>query len=326
MTTIWNFIHTHLKQQTAVILLVVTESQGSSPGRQGFMMAIADNLEFEGSIGGGIMEIKLVEKAKSLLKKGIETPEIMFQYHDKTHTSNQSGMICSGHQVIAFVPLNTGKLEFIHGIVMGKIHTISINMDGIFDGSQNSNGFKYHTEREWTYTQTIDSKSIIHIIGGGHVGLALSEAMKFLGFYVIVYDDRHELQTLGINHFADKISIVPNYSQLGEYISEGQNEYAVVMTVGYRTDKQVIKQLIDKSFKYLGLLGSDAKIKSLLYELEQEGIARDKIVKIKTPVGLNINSKTPQEIAISIAAEIILEKNKSFPSARYSEETREFKN
>ena len=326
MTNIWSFIHAHLTQETAVILMVVTDSQGSSPGRKGFMMAVADTGEFEGTIGGGIMEIKLVEKAKSLLKKGINKPELMFQYHDKMHTTNQSGMICSGHQVITFVPINTSHLEFIQEITFGNIKSFTINTQGISNGSQNSVGFDYQNEQEWTYNQLINSRSVIHIIGGGHVGLALSEAMKFLGFYVIIYDDRNELQTLEINRFADKINIISTYDLIGEYIDQSQNEYAVIMTVGYRTDKQVVKKLLDYPFKYLGLLGSDAKIKSLLAELEQEGFTKEKIAKLKTPVGLNINSKTPQEIAISIAAEIILEKNKSLPSARYSESTSELRN
>ncbi|MEX1189098.1 MAG: XdhC family protein [Bacteroidia bacterium] len=316
MSNIWTSIHSHLSQDIAVMLLIVFDSQGSSPGRQGFMMAVAENGKFEGSIGGGIMEIKLVEKAKSLLKKGINKPELIFQYHDKEHAVNQSGMICSGHQVNAFVPLNSNHIELTNEIALNKIKSFTINPEGISKAVDKEYGFRFENEQEWTFTQTIESKSVIHIIGGGHVGLALSEAMHFLGFYVIIYDDRENLQTIEKNKFADKINILPTYDLIGDYLKHSEDEYVAIMTVGYRSDKQVVKKLLDHQYKYLGLLGSKAKIKAFLDELESEGIAKEKIDKLNTPIGININSKTPQEIAISIAAEIILEKNKSFPSAR----------
>ena len=85
------------------------------------------------------------------------------------------------------------------------------------------------------------------------------------------------------------------------------------MTVGYRTDKIVLNQLINKSFFYLGLLGSQHKIDTLFNELKEEGINPGLLKKIFSPVGLHIDSKTTMEIAVSIAAEIIREKNKVQP-------------
>ena len=82
------------------------------------------------------------------------------------------------------------------------------------------------------------------------------------------------------------------------------------MTVGYRTDKLVLKELIHQQYKYLGLLGSSQKIETLFKELIEEGFEETKLKQVFSPIGLNINSKTTQEIAISIAAEIIAVKNK----------------
>jgi xanthine dehydrogenase accessory factor len=81
------------------------------------------------------------------------------------------------------------------------------------------------------------------------------------------------------------------------------------MTLGYKSDAAVIRKLIDRDFKYFGVLGSRAKMKTLLRELEKEGFAKEKLSRIRTPVGLQINSRTPFEIAVSIAAEIIAVKN-----------------
>ena len=89
------------------MLLYVLESHGSSPGRQGFFMAVAKNAEMEGSIGGGIMEHKFVEMAKKRLdeEQPVDKKGIYKQMHDKEAGRNQSGMICSGEQTILLLPL-----------------------------------------------------------------------------------------------------------------------------------------------------------------------------------------------------------------------------
>ena len=81
------------------------------------------------------------------------------------------------------------------------------------------------------------------------------------------------------------------------------------MTLGYVSDAVVIRQLADRDFKYFGVLGSRAKMGTLMKELRSEGIEEQRLSRIRTPIGLPINSRTPEEIAISIAAEIIAVKN-----------------
>src|SRR5438046_1792591 len=108
--SIWKFIKKSFEENIPVKLLYVLESSGSSPGRQGFFMAVNANKEMEGSIGGGIMEHKFVEMAKEKLqeirnkKQEIRNEEgdaeIRKQIHDKSAAKNQSGMICSGEQTI----------------------------------------------------------------------------------------------------------------------------------------------------------------------------------------------------------------------------------
>ena len=98
---VWQLIHKSLVQNIPVMLLYVLQSKGSSPGRQGFFMAVNKQGEMEGSIGGGIMEHKFVEMAKERLQDSNEKEKetvIKKQFHDKSATKNQSGMICSGEQ------------------------------------------------------------------------------------------------------------------------------------------------------------------------------------------------------------------------------------
>ena len=318
---VWKFILDKLSATKQVMLLYVLESEGSSPGRQGFKMAVAADGTFFGTIGGGIMEHKLVEKAKTMLhtvscgQQDEKVVLLMRQHHDKEHASNQSGMICSGSQLNAFIPLSSTNKQTIEDIIAGEKKSIQLFPNGLQLTDETAKDFQYKTDTDWIYSEPINQQPVIHIIGGGHVGLALSELMNYLGFYIKLYDDRPELNTIAANSFAHEKHFV-NYDSIAGPFINVENDYAVIMTIGYRTDKAVLKQLTGKSFFYLGLLGSDHKIKMLLHELEAEGVSSESVKNIHTPVGINIFSKTTKEIAVSIAAEIIREKNKDLPTGR----------
>ncbi len=133
--------------------------------------------------------------------------------------------------------------------------------------------------------------------------------MSKMDFYISLFDDREDLNTLAKNEFAHEKKIITSYEKIGNFIESGKNVYTVVMTLGYKFDEIVIRKLFDKEFKYFGVLGSRAKMKTLLKNLEKEGFDKEKLAKISTPIGLQINSRTPEEIAVSIAAEIIAVKN-----------------
>jgi xanthine dehydrogenase accessory factor len=232
-------------------------------------------------------------------------------------------MICSGCQLNAFVPLFAGQLPTIEAIIHserdGTKQVIQLSPAGICVLPE-TNGMplpllQYQSLTDWLYQELVNNQPIIHIIGGGHVGLALSEMMHFLGFYVIIYDDRADLTTLNDNSFANEKRLV-NYATIGELFTNHPNDYVAIMTVGYRTDKLVLQQLLDKKFFYLGLMGSQTKVKTLFTELEAEGYNLASLNNIFTPIGINILSKTTREIAVSIAGEIIRKKNKDLPTGR----------
>ena len=109
----WKLISTSLQQNIPVILLYVLESRGSSPGRQGFFMAVNARNEMEGSIGGGIMEHKFVEMAKEKLRQNDDEHSLRKQIHDKRAAQNQSGMICSGEQTIFLYRIQADELKHI---------------------------------------------------------------------------------------------------------------------------------------------------------------------------------------------------------------------
>ena len=313
------FIQKKLEVSISVILLFVLHSEGSSPGRQGFHMIVSGDGSLFGSIGGGIMEHKLVELAKKKLVQKEKTVELKYQFHDKSHASNQSGMICSGHQIIALFPLFQENLRLFQRIKQVEnnrssckiiLSPMGVSIQDIRD-QQSPLGWHISDEKNWHYAQALKKQKVIHIFGGGHVSLALSEVMRFLGFYIKVYEDRPNLNTLNQNTFCHEKHI-QNYDQVGLLLNDCANDYVVIMTFGYRPDKAILIQLLSKSFAYIGMMGSKAKIKTLLGELESAGYPYSVYQHVHTPIGLDIKSETPEEIAISIAAQIIQKTNKKY--------------
>lgn len=312
----WKFIKKSFEGNTPVKLLYVLESEGSSPGRQGFFMAVNANKEMEGSIGGGIMEHKFVEMAKEKLQTASDEPQVKKQIHDKAAGKNQSGMICSGEQTIFLYRVRQKDITHIEKIIatleQNKNGTIKLSPDGIaFEDVLPANDFEFilKNEEDWSYTEKVGYKNHLYIIGGGHCALALSKLMSMMDFYIHLFEERNGLNTLEANNYVHEKTIVNDYAELKELVPTGKNNYVVVMTFGYRTDDIAVRALVNKEFKYFGLLGSKKKIEKMFTEYKQEGINEDVLNKIHSPVGIQIKSETPEEIAVSIAAEIIKMKN-----------------
>ncbi len=317
----WHLVHNSLVQQQAVMLLYVLESKGSSPGRQGFFMAVSlDNntgeFAMEGSIGGGIMEHKFVEMAKEKLRAGSRESGVRKQVHDKAAAKNQSGMICSGEQTILLYPVQQKDKDAIHKLIasleQNRNGTLILSPDGIgFLDDIPSCDHEYHfvSEEKWWYKEKTGYKNQLTIIGGGHCSLALSRLMRSMDFYIRVYDTRADCKTFLENEAANEKHLLGEYDELERRIDSGSNHYVVIMTVGYRTDDIAIRALLQKEFAYLGVLGSARKMETLLAEYRKAGIPEALLQRISTPVGLPIKSQTPEEIAVSIAAQVILVKN-----------------
>ena len=306
----WQFIHSKIAQNKAVYLLTVIRHKGSSPGHQGFKMVVADDAEIYGSIGGGVMEFNLVELCKELLQKGNPKAFIKHQIHKGT-IKDSSGMICSGEQTIVFYPLDCSNVEFVVNIVdnfdKNKIGLLSINPNSAeFSSNKISNtkySFTYKDENNWSYHELLNQKDILYIIGGGHVSLATSKLFNELGFYTIAFDNRTNLNTFESNSYANKKEIV-DYENIAAYIPESNFAYVAIMTNKYTDDKLVLSKLLNKKYKFIGVLGSRSKLDLMFEVLENEGFSDNQLDKVHAPIGLKIHSHTPEEIAVSIAAQI----------------------
>jgi xanthine dehydrogenase accessory factor len=297
-------------------MLAVLESKGSSPGRQGFKMLVAGDHHFLGTIGGGIMEHKFVEMAKSYLDRGISPVSLHKQVHDK-QSDHQSGMICSGEQTILFYPLRQRDKPVLESLSQSLLQnqngSLTLTNDQFFFSEElpEADFFFRKTADDFVYIEKTGFRQVIHIIGGGHCSLALSKIMRDLDFYIHIYDERSNLSTMRQNEFAHQQHLVKSYADLSSLIQGGKQEYLVIMTFGYRTDDEAFRALLGKTFKYFGMLGSRKKIEKMFAEYDKNGNSQDQLRRVFAPVGLDIKSETTAEIAISIAAQIIQEKNKT---------------
>ena len=314
--SVWKFVKKSFEENIPVMLLYVLESSGSSPGRQGFFMAVNANKEMEGSIGGGIMEHKFVEMAKEKLQATSDKPQVRKQIHDKSAAKNQSGMICSGEQTIFLYRVNEKDIPHIDNLIStlekNKNGTLHLSPERIlFDDNVPSKNFEFNlkNEEEWKYKEKVGYKNHLYIVGGGHCALAFSKLMSTMDFYIHLFEDRNGLNTLEANNYVHEKKTVKDYFELAQLIPPGENNYVVVMTFGYRTDDIVVRALAGKYLKYFGLLGSKKKIEKMFTDYRSEGIAEETLKKIHSPIGIQIKSETPEEIAVSIAAEIIKVKN-----------------
>ncbi len=304
---IWKKIQLLLESNHCMYLLTVVESKGSAPGRVGFKMVVADNAELFGSIGGGIMEYNLVEKAKSLLVAGITKQPLIEQVH-KGGTSVSSGMICSGSQIIAFNYLTRDDLLIVSSCTQSP-QMLEYSPKGIKPIALDEKPcFLMKFADVWCYRELTSIKPKVHIFGAGHVSLPTSELLMKMGFNVFLYDNRNNLNTFDDNTCVSAKTIL-DYRDVLSQLTIDRNDYVLLMTHKFTEDKLLLFQLLDIQVNYLGVLGSHNKISVMFKDLLKKGATQSQLDKVHAPIGLDINSQTTQEIAVSIVAEMIKEKN-----------------
>lgn len=160
----------------------------------------------------------------------------------------------------------------------------------------------------FVFLESIVSKPSLIIAGAGHIGRSLAHLGKFLGFEVIVWDDRPEYadQTL----IPDADVVLSGSLDLLEQLEIKDETYLVIVTHGHKNDAEVLRKFISKSAAYIGMIGSKAKISQMKTTFLENGWASpDQWAQIYTPVGLNIGALTVEEIAISIAAQLVQVRN-----------------
>jgi xanthine dehydrogenase accessory factor len=318
MTDIWRFTQERLNNGQRVMLIIVTEVKGSSPGKKGFKMAVSTDGQLFGSIGGGVMEYNMVELARQRLESHTTDAFLKRQVHASDAGEDASGLICAGEQTHAFAPIDATDLpridSLIHLTAEGESPLLVIDASGLQIYSDDAKPAASSVETEhagsWFYSEEIKPADTLYIFGGGHISIPLSQVCRMIGLRVIVLDDREDLNTMDGNKWAHEKKVI-DYKDAAQHISHPAASYVCIMTVSHASDQQILEQMISLPLKYLGMIGSKNKVRKIFGNILDKGILEDTLQYIDAPMGLSINSESPEEIAVSIAARIIMEKNRS---------------
>lgn len=154
-----------------------------------------------------------------------------------------------------------------------------------------------------------DTQPKLVICGAGHVGAALWQVAHILGFELTLIDDRPEF--LSEEQYPDTTLICCEFPQVEQVLPKEKNTYYVVATHGHKGDFDCVKACLKQEFAYVGMIGSKTKVAFTHERLAEAGVSEELRSRLHAPVGLKIGAKTPAEIAVSIMAEIIQEKNQN---------------
>ena len=303
-----------LKEQVsmgnACYLVALIESEGSTPRSSGAFMLVNKNGFVAGTVGGGGMEYAAVLEAQNKLVEG-ETKSFLKRYDLTT----AAGMACGGYCSLQFCYLpavqETDMLaEYILFRLKGKypwwllipLGEGDIRVEeGLF--IKKHKGFYEQDGKEY-YAEQYNYDGRVFIFGAGHVARELVPLLSHLGFKCVVIDDREEFAKPEVFPTAHKV-LLADYTKLNEVCKLNCMDYAVVMTRGHVHDANCERFLLTTPVPYIGVMGSKNKAKLARETLLSEGYSEKQLARIKTPIGLDIGSETPAEIAVSIAAQLI---------------------
>ena len=237
----------------------IIAAQGSTPRSTARMLVRGDGSTL-GTIGGGIVEAKVISEALACIETG------------RSRTTRYSLDSCSGQDSIAM--LCGGSME--------------------------------------VFIDVAASRRRVVIIGAGHVGFALARIADFAGFRVVVVDERRELVTKARFPMASELFCDEDLAEALKLLPMDPDAAVVIAT--HSDDERALRTMLGGQWAYLGMLGSRRKVKILFDKLRLEGFSESLLRRVRAPIGLDIAAETPEEIAVSIMAEILADTRKASAS------------
>ncbi len=155
------------------------------------------------------------------------------------------------------------------------------------------------------YIEIVEAKPVFLIVGAGHVGRAIATLADFLDFHVAVLDDREDFANEDALPQADQVICEDFEEALRKFPIDG-NTYVTMVTRGHKQDELSLRACLGRGAAYLGMIGSRRRSGAVIQHLKEEGFDPDELARVRTPIGLNIGAESPEEIAVSIMAEVIM--------------------
>lgn len=152
----------------------------------------------------------------------------------------------------------------------------------------------------------LHDKAVAYIFGGGHVGKAIEPLLRYVNFSAVILDDREEYASSERFPEADRLVVLKDFDHAFEDIETDENSYVIIVTRGHKGDYQVLKNALKQKSAYIGMIGSRTKVAEVMNKLRQEGFAQEDLDRVYSPIGLSIFAETPEEIGISVVAEMIM--------------------
>jgi xanthine dehydrogenase accessory factor len=310
MEKIFLAIEEQLKMGKPCLLATIIASTGSTPRSSGAYMVVGEAGRICGTIGGGSLEYNVILQGQEQI---VQQKNFIYEYTLTMEGSAELGMICGGtctilcqylaaddlpliqeamrimeskEQYWLLLPVLEGKLQIWQGVS-------EIQGNGLIE----IDGTQYYAERF-----NFDGK--VYIFGGGHLAQEVVPVLSHLGFRCVVLDDREEFSKPELFTGAEEVLCV-DFKDLANAVQITENDYVAVMTRGHLHDADVERFVLKTPAHYIGVVGSRRKAKLTRETLRGEGFTEEQLDRIITPIGLEIGSETPAEIAISIAAQFI---------------------
>ena len=290
------------KRHDTVLCTIIADS-GSTPRGKGAQMLVGETGLLSGTIGGGAVEGGAIALGQTLLR---ERRSAVHEYKLRHNDGEDIGMVCGGDVTVHLQFIAAGDPVWrelagsvLHRIALRQPGALVLALDG---GAPALRDAPETDSAHVSLPLPIGERAIL--FGAGHCSLALCPLLTTVGFRVTVVDDRPELVTKERFPTADAV-ICCDLDRVTETVPIGEEDYVVVMTNGHSHDFAVQEQVLRGKYAYIGVIGSRAKTASVNARLREAGISEAAIASVHTPIGTAIKAVTPEEIAVSIAGEMI---------------------
>jgi xanthine dehydrogenase accessory factor len=332
-----------LEDGEALVQATIIRHAGSTPRSVGSKMFVRRDGSVLGSIGGGLVEFEMQKLAREIFETGKARIETVDLSGEDAATTDK--MICGGRLELlleylsaepeesrAFRKLVTalqeGKKGYLIKALDTKGDTVSemerflVRRDSVVLGS-------FPGPESWipALTGEADRKKCpviaavegrrffveptflpgtVYLFGAGHVSRPVAELATTVDFQTVILDDRSDFASKERFPRADRIIVIPSYENLFSGLDIDRDSYLVIVTRGHMHDKTVLEQSLRTKAGYIGMIGSKRKQHLVYEELMGKGFTADDLKRVHNPIGLDIHAETPEEIAVSIVAQLIM--------------------
>jgi xanthine dehydrogenase accessory factor len=317
------------------VLATVIRRTGSSPRDVGAKMFVGEDGKTFGTVGGGRLESEARREALEIMRKGLVKT---FSIAMNALSLKEKDMLCGGNVEILLEPVTAKHLDLYRqienciqnrkrGLVVTKFSG-NVFAKALVDKNLTVIGDCVNREtvvlcKDLLYEQKprlmdgllVDPLQMsfpLYIFGAGHVAQFVSKIAKIADFHVTVIDDREEFANSERFPDADAF-VVGTFRDAFKCLDFSGNEYVVILTRSHEYDAEVLEESIKRSAKYVGMIGSKRKVKIILDHMRENGLDNETIGRIHAPIGIAIDAETPQEIAVSIVAELIMARQHTGP-------------